>query len=146
MKDTSRTNDPIMEFTSEEHLQNTIEEWKKILFLENWIIKGVLVEPPLYDDNGCELGGKNSMQMANRACVISIVTPDEDNTSRIAKYCAEKTLVHELLHCKYNWLQKDSYQLESVYFDVMEHALLEEMAKSLIMVKYNLPFKWFENF
>lgn len=62
---------------------------------------------------------------------------------RIMKYCAEIILVHELLHCKMNWISNnDTY--EGKYFDTVEHALLEQMAKSLIMAKYNVGLEYFK--
>lgn len=54
--------------------------------------------------------------------------------------------MHELLHCKYNILEVENDKYESVYLDVQQHVLLEQMAKSLIMTKYNLDFNWFRNF
>ena len=138
---------PIMEFESTEHLQSCIEEWKKVLFLQDWIIKGVLVDPPLIDEEcGGELCGHNSFQIDNKCSVIRIVRPNDDIRSRIVKYCAECNLVHELLHCKYNWTVNNHGGLEYVYYDTLEHGLIEQMAKSLIMAKYNLPFEWFQNF
>lgn len=138
---------PIMEFENREQLQACIEEWKKVLFLQDWIIKGVLVDPPLIDEDcGGELCARNNFQMENKCSLISIVKPNEDIKSRIVKYCAELSLVHELLHCKYNWTQKDSSSIEYAYFDTLEHGLIEQMAKSLIMAKYDLPFEWFQNF
>ena len=136
---------PIMEFESEEQLQSCIEEWKKILFLQDWVIKGKLVDE-LYNDSGNELAGDNNFQIANKCSLIRIVKANEDIKSRIVKYCAEATLVHELLHCKYNWTEKHSDSIEYAYYENLEHSLIEQMAKSLIMVKYELPFEWFYNF
>lgn len=136
---------PILEFETEEQLQNCIEDWKKILFLQDWVIKGKLVDE-LYDSNDNELAGNNNFQIANKCSLIQIVRANEDVKSRIVKYCAEATLVHELLHCKYNWTQKCSDSIEYAYYENLEHSLIEQMAKSLIMTKYNLPFEWFYNF
>lgn len=136
---------PIMEFETDEQLQACIEEWKKVLFLQDWVIKGSLVDE-LYDSEGNELAGNNSFQVANKCSLIQIVRANDDIKSRIVKYCAEATLVHELLHCKYNWTSKCSDSIEYVYYDTQEHSLIEQMAKSLIMAKYNLPFEWFNNF
>ena len=138
-------NAPIMEFENDEQLQLCLEEWKKVLFLQDWILKGKLVDE-LFDDNDNELVGCNSFQITNKCGLIQLVRANEDNKSRIVKYCAEETLVHELLHCKYNWTSKCSDSIEYAYFDNLEHSLIEQMAKSLIMVKYNLPFEWFQNF
>lgn len=145
MEQTSLFKTPIMEFDTEEELQKCIEEWKSVLFLQDWIIKGKLVDE-LCDDDGNEYAGHNCFQIANKCGLIQIVKANEDNKSRIVKYCAEATLVHELLHCKYNWTQKSSDSIEYAYYDNLEHSLIEQMAKSLIMTKYNLPFEWFFNF
>lgn len=136
---------PIMEFESEEQLQSCIEEWKKVLFLQDWVIQGKLVDE-LFDSDGNELAGGNNFQITNQCSLIQIVRANDDVKSRIVKYCAEATLVHELLHCKYNWTSKCSDSIEYAYYDNMEHSLIEQMAKSLIMTKYNLPFEWFYNF
>lgn len=145
MEQMSFIKNPIMEFENDDQLQACIEEWKKVLFLQDWIIKGKLVEE-LFDDNDNELAGSNSFQVTNKCGLIQIVKANEDNKSRIVKYCAEATLVHELLHCKYNWTSKCSDSIEYAYYDNLEHSLIEQMAKSLIMTKYNLPFEWFCNF
>ena len=136
---------PIMEFESEVQLQLCIEEWKKILFLQDWVIKGKLVNE-LFSDEGDELAGNNNFQITNKCSLIQIVRANEDTKSRMVKYCAEATLVHELLHCKYNWTEKRADSIEYVYYQNLEHSLIEQMAKSLIMVKYQLPFEWFYNF
>lgn len=136
---------PIMEFETEEQLQACIEYWKKVLFLQDWVIKGKLVDE-LYDSNDNELAGNNNFQIPNKCSLIQIVRANEDIKSRIVKYCAEATLVHELLHCKYNWTEKCSDSIEYAYYENLEHSLIEQMSKSLIMVKYNLPFEWFYNF
>lgn len=79
--------------------------------------------------------------MVNKCCTIRILDPIYYG-ERIIKYCAEQILVHELLHCKYNWIcNENSY--EGKYVDVMEHGLLEQMAKSLIMVKYGVGLEYF---
>lgn len=146
MEQLSLIKTPIMEFDSEDHLQRCIEEWKKILFLQDWVIKGNLVDSLIDESSGDELCGHNNFQIVNKSCVIDIVKATDDTRNRIVKYCAEATLVHELLHCKYNWLSGDSNNMEYVYYDTLEHSLIEQMAKSLIMVKYDLPFEWFQNF
>lgn len=138
--------EPVMEFENQKHLQSYIEEWKKILFLQDWIIRGILVDPPIIDDNGDELSGRNEIQIVNKCSVIYIIRPNRDSQNRVSKFCAELTLVHELLHCKYNWTQKAPNSIEYIYFDTLEHSLIEQMAKSLIMTKYALPFEWFQNF
>ena len=135
---------PILTFEDEKQLYDCLKEWQDRLFLNDWIIKVSLVDEIRNADYE-ELQGNNTFQIDNKACHIRLVKPNEDNTSRIVKFCAEVTLVHELLHCKYNWCQAPS-TYEGIYYDTLEHSLIEQMAKSLIMAKYNLPFEWFKNF
>lgn len=137
---------PIMEFADEKQLQECIEEYQKILFLQDWIIQGALVKSPLSDGENNECAGTINLVFSNQSALIRVVKPDEDTFNGTYKFCAEKTVIHELLHCKYNWLSKDSTSHEAAYYDVKEHQLLEQMAKSLLLARYHLPFKWFRNF
>ena len=134
-------NTPIRVFENDKQMYDCLKEWQDRLFLNDWIIKVSLVD----DFGEEELQGQNSFQIDNKASHIRLVKPNEDNTSRIVKFSHEVTLVHELLHCKYNWCQAPS-TYEGIYCDTLEHSLIEQMAKSLIMAKYNLPFEWFKNF
>lgn len=136
--------EPIMEFKSELEAYECLREWQDRLFLNNWIIKLVFCDS-IHNENGEELAGQNTFQITNQCCTIQIVKLNDDVKSRIAKVSQEAVLVHELLHCKYNWIQLPN-SFEGNYYDELEHALLEEMAKSLIMAKYNIPFSWFKNF
>ena len=133
--------EPVQECTLE-GLKELLKEWKTRLFLDDWIIKVMFAKP---DDPSMEgLQGNNSFVITLKTAVIKIATPEVYGNDRLMKYCVELTLVHELLHCKYNWLvSEESY--EGKYFDVMEHTLMEQMARSLIMAKYDIPLEWFYN-
>ena len=137
---------PILEFKSNEELQESLKEWQKRLFLDDWVIKAELVNRSELVIEGEELNGSNTFQMVNKASAIRIAVPDDDIRDRIIRYCAEHILVHELLHCKYNWLESDYSSMSNAYYDTQDHALLEQMAKSLIMAKYNIDLDWFINF
>lgn len=128
-------------FKSEEELYKYLKWWQKKLFLTDWIIKASICPP---DDFITEDAmGENEFNIVNKCCTIRILD-SKYYGKRIMKYCAEKVLVHELFHCKYNWIaDNDSY--ESKYVDIMEHGLLEQMAKSLIMAKYDLTLDYFKN-
>ena len=135
--------EPIMEFKTIEEAKACLKEWQKRLFLSDWIIDIKLCSPEEFkESNVC---GENEFVMDSNCCVIRILKP-EFYGERIVKYCAEQILIHELLHCKYCWISPPDGSLESVYYNTLEHSLLEQMAKSLFMAKYNLPFSWFENF
>lgn len=128
-------------FESQEELNQYLKWWQEKLFLTDWVIKARISEPCDFADNGNM--GENEFDIVNKCCVIRILDKKYYG-DRIVKYCAEKVLVHELLHCKYNWLANES-SYEGKYVDVMEHGLLEQMAKSMIMAKYDLSLDYFEN-
>lgn len=130
---------PIEEFETEEQLQECLKLWQEKLFLMDWIIKAKMVSPDEFLEKDC--CGENEFDIVNRSCIIRILKK-EFYGERVMRYCAEKILVHELLHCRYNWLM-DNGSYEAKYLDVMEHSLLEQMAKSLIMAKYNLTLDYF---
>ena len=134
---------PIMEFTSEEQAYECLLYWQEKLFLQDWTIKLILASPE--DMNQQDVCGENIFQVDNKCCVIKILRP-EYYGDRITKYCAEQILIHELLHCKYNWCERNYDSIEVVYYDTLEHSLIEQMAKSLLMAKYDLKFSWFKNF
>ena len=136
--------EPVMDCTDEEVVELG-KEWQTRLFLDNWIIHFQFQKESLFDDQGRELEGQCSFCVDNSSAVITLLKPNDDTKDRIVKHCVEHVLVHELLHCKMNFMNPPN-TLEGKYYDVKEHALLEELSKSLIMAKYNLPFSWFKNF
>ena len=86
--------------------------------------------------------GENLMTYELNESVIHIAKFD-DVKSGVTKFCQEKVLVHELLHCLYNYLAQPNATYEGKFLDVQQHARLEQMAKSLIMVKYGITSDWF---
>lgn len=134
--------EPIMDFKTKEELEKCAEEWKKILFLDNWIISVRLQDCSELEG---EVSGTADIDTVHQCSIIRIARLNEDLSSRIMKVCMEETLVHELLHCKYDMLTDRLGSIESVLYEMREHTLLEEMARSLIMVKYNLSKEWFIN-
>ena len=133
-------NMPIDEFRKEEDLTACCAYWQRMLFLDDWIIKATVNAPEDFINK--EVCGENIFDVINKCSRIRILEKKYYG-DRIMYYYAEKILVHELLHCKYNVLSSgDNY--ESVMLDIHEHALLEEMAKTLIMTKYNLDLGYFK--
>lgn len=128
-------------FNSKEELNTCLKWWQEKLFLTDWIIKARICEPCDFHNEYCM--GENSFDMVNKCCAIRILDK-KYYSDRIMKYCAEKVLVHELLHCRYNWIANES-SYEGKYVDVTEHGLLEQMAKSLIMAKYDLNLDYFND-
>lgn len=133
---------PIIEFVDQKQAEECLKEWQSILFLDDWIIKVNIVDQTEMTLNGCV--AESHLEIIGKCCVINILRLTDDLKRRIVKVVHEKSLVHELLHCKYNWISSDG-EYEAKYVDICEHALLDQMAKSLIMLKYGLPFSWFKN-
>lgn len=137
--------EPIKDFRDEQELKNCLREWQRILYLDDWVIQAHLIDhTSLEEMSGEELQGRNEFDIINKSAIIYVIKADDYTNSFILKYCAEKVLVHELLHCKYNWLSPTD-TVEGKYFDTLEHQLLEDMAKSLILARYNITKDWFRN-
>ena len=131
--------EPIIEFESQVQLNECLQWWKERLFLSDWIITAHTVSE-------CPEGaGLNTSDYLHNCSVIKIVKAEKYGVERLMRYCAEKILVHELLHCKYCWLEYSSTSYCAAYTEAKEHMLLEQMARTLITVKYDLPPGWFEN-
>jgi hypothetical protein len=135
---------PILRFENEAELRKCMLWWKERLFLHDWSIVVHLAEE-VFDENNYECAGNNEFQLLHMTSVITISTKEDGikSTTTVSKVCHEKTLVHELLHLKYNWLLAPSSH-EGMYFDALEHQKLEQMARSLVLAKYQLPADWFD--
>lgn len=136
----SSTISPVITFESQEQLNELLAYWQEKLFLNDWTIKVKLVDQEELED--CQ--GRNDFIHSIMSSLIRISRHHEETS--VTKECHEQTLVHELLHLKYNLMDADSKSYESTFLSMEEHRLLEQLAKSLIMVKYNLSFDWFKNF
>lgn len=97
------------------------------------------------------LGGTCSKLYVEHSALIRIHKKDftlkmYDNKTEIitAKSPQELTLIHELLHCKFVTFENSTKGLESAIVEHCQHDLLEQIAKSLFMTKYNLNFEWFK--
>lgn len=134
---------PIIEFHTQEELDACLREWQRILFLDDWIITANFVEPHEMKNRNC--AGENEFQPVNRCAAICILKSEHWPPSAIAKQCQEVTLIHELLHCKFLLVENDRPSVEDAYYETAQHAMLEQMAKSLIMAKWGITFDWFRN-
>ena len=131
------TKTPIETFKSEEEFTATCEYWKNKLYLTDWIIKFELANDTIKetDDNfeGIPLLGECTFNFINKQAFIQV-----DNTHGIA----ELTLVHELLHLLIQFIREDCLVCENIelerniYKDALIHQSMEQMAKTLLMVKY----------
>jgi hypothetical protein len=135
-----RPTKPIEEFISQEQAEQYLKEWQHRLYLDNWII---IIEFANYKDMP-EVGsmGWSNMQVINQTSIITLCNKDGCDNAMM-KFCQELALVHELLHCRYDWLASETYTEK--YVDTLEHQNLEMMARSLIMAKYGIEREWFCN-
>lgn len=134
---------PIMRFESQQQLEESLTEWQGRLLLSDWIIMAKLVKPEELEKDGRQLGGFNSHVDTLMSSEISIA--DGDFPDSVTKVCAEESLVHELLHLKLPMFIVDG-SIESCLYNDGVHATIEQLAKSLLMAKYNLSLSWFKNF
>ncbi len=106
---------------------------------------GIYPQEEVIDSEGNLRSGTCTFDPASRSAVIRIRESAEEDSRLIIKACHERVLVHELLHLTYN-LTEPVDTIESIFYHEHEHELLEKMAKTLIMTKYDLDFDWFKNF
>jgi hypothetical protein len=135
-------NKPKMIFEDEKEAELYLKEWQERLFLTDWTLRIILCEPNEFSGEDKDLWGQCDGDHVDKSAVIRILKKGlkED---RITKKCHECILIHELLHCKYMSMTSDT--IEGKYYETKEHGLLESMAKSLLMAKYDLKFDWFMN-
>ena len=111
----------IEEFKSQEQLNTCLRWWKKRLYLDSWNIRAVVTDEINY---GCgeqeDVVGLNTLVPESEQSFIQIISRDMFEGG-VEKYCAEK-----------------------IHLEVMEHRLLEQMARTLILVKYGLKMDYFE--
>lgn len=137
---------PIEVFASQEELDECLAWWQHRLFLDSWEIRAEVVDR-IEDENGEEMedcDGLNQLAFTVSKSYIQLLSADSYDQIKpmCGHICQEKTLVHELLHCIYDWLDcGESY--EAVYLVAKEHQQVENMAKSLIMARYDLDYDYF---
>lgn len=136
--------EPIMEFTDIAQAYKCLKEWQTKLFLDDWIIKLQII--PFDEMQTFGHIGENEYQTTNKCACISIGVLTENAKTAMSKVPQELTLVHELLHCKFIMTDGMKDTIDGLFISSYEHTLIEQMAKSLIMAKYNLTFEWFKNF
>ena len=136
-------NKPICKFESNEQFWECLQYWQNRLFLDHWVIRADLVAEKLEDNASAFLEGRNNIAAASNCAYIEV---GQYEVETIEKHCEELTLVHELLHCKYAYLENTNETIESVEYELIQHQRLHEMARTLLMVKYDIGLDWFKNF
>ena len=143
--------EPKCVFENLDEAKKCLDEWQERLFLTDWHIQLNLGEDDITESD--DLVGYVDYSRSGKTAYIGLANKKNGFDSpkdKVTKYCAEKTLVHELLHIKMDVIcgcfTRTGLCLEQIAFYESQHALLEQMAKSLIMAKYNVDFDWFKNF
>ncbi len=136
--------EPHRYFKDNAELQSYLKEWKRVLYLDDWVISAELVDHTELVIDGEELVGINNFCIENKVAHIRIAKEGDYTSSLMLKYCGELVLVHELLHCKRNWLQAPN-TMEGKFFDTLNHQSLEEEARSYLLARYNITKEWFSN-
>lgn len=147
MKNLKANFNPINQFLSQEQLDECLKEWQHRLGLSDWIIKARLIDTADdFERPGDDKSGECVCQPTNSCAAIRILNHKTETVSRwILKQPQEIVLVHELLHCKIDLLERKDETMESAFWNMSQHKLLEEIAKALIMAKYNLTLDWFKD-
>jgi len=141
MTDPKDAHQPIMQFHDAEQAQNCLAEWKNLLYLNDWIIT-VKLDQKIDDNQLAVIGYEYSLMAA--VIKFADIRKLHDMHDEILKYCAEKILVHELLHIMFD-ISYHADQTEGREFDAYQHQKTELMARSLIMAKYGLESSWFKS-
>lgn len=140
-------NKPMDIIPSQKELDECLAWWQHRLYLDSWEINAKIVDA-VTDLDGKEVKdvvGLNQFVVELSQSYIQLLSAeayDKLYDPKCGHFCMEKTLVHELLHCIYNWISGNE-RYECIYTDEKEHQQLENMAKSLIMAKYNLDYDYF---
>lgn len=106
-----------------------LEFWQDLLQLNDWKI--VLLDNCSPNDmNNYAVQGENEWDEVHKSSVIRIIDK-KDYGERIVPFDKEKTLVHELLHIKFGFLDNSGNSLQ----DRILHQIIDDMAKALVIAK-----------
>ena len=110
-------------------LQDKLIYWKNILDLNDWKI--VLHENCSPNDMRLTcVAGENEWDEDHKPSVIRIIG-EKDYGDRILPFDSEKTLVHELLHIKFAFIDNSGNELQ----DRILHQLIDSMSNALVKAK-----------
>lgn len=139
------TTEPILEFTDLKQAYECLKYWQKLLFLDDHIIK-LELHDKIIGSTGNELAGQVDRITDNKTAIIQILKKDYFNDQYV-KFCAEETLVHELMHIRLDLCSHDKdASVEGIVYDTITHQMVSMMARSLIMAKYGVTFDYFKAF
>lgn len=112
-----------------------LNEWKERLGLQDWaIIVRYNCKREQMDDPEYSIG-ETQWETTNKCARICIISPDEYGKDKMLSFDFEKTLVHELLHCKFSMIDKDLNTYEGIVAESARHQLIDDLARALVMAK-----------
>lgn len=129
---------PNLYIKDDNELQELTKEWQKRLGLSDWYIGVAFVsQEEMTDPNW---GGESDVQWVNKVGTIKIVKKEYIPKDLLIKQPQEEMLIHELLHFKF--IAFDEKTREEACYEIMQHQLIETLARALYSAKYNLNNKW----
>ena len=132
--------EPKMTFKDNEQLKKYGKMWQDILYLNDWIIRFELVDE-INSKKDNEVHGHNIKTLTHKEALIRISKQKSEGFE--IKICDEQTLIHELLHCRFE-IEMAEPKIEDLFYTEMQHQQLEFMSRSLLKAKYNLDSEWFK--
>ena len=115
--------------------EKLLEEWQERLGLQDWaIILRYNCKKEQMDDPEYSIGETN-WETTNKCARICIISEEEFGKDKMLPFDFEKTLVHELLHCKFSMIDKDLNTYEGIVAESARHQLIDDLARALIMAK-----------
>ena len=137
---------PIELFKNEKQFQKCCRWWQHKLFLDNWFIIFVMTDQLLKESDGVNerlISGMCEYEFNNKEATITICNTKESDDVNFMRNISELTVIHELLHLKNEYLVDLDNPEDKNFHQYIAHQGLEEMAKTLLMTKYNLDYNYF---
>lgn len=112
-----------------------LEEWQERLGLQDWaiILRHNCKKEQL--DNPDSSIGETQWETTIKVARIAIISEEEYGKDLMLDFDFEKTLVHELLHCKFSMIDKDLNTYEGIVAEQARHQLIDDLARALVMAK-----------
>lgn len=132
---------PSLFIKDKNELHELVKEWQKRLGLDDWFIGVTFADQSEMSDPNW--GGESDVQWVNKVGTIKIVNKEYIPNDLLIKQPQEEMLIHELLHFKFIAFEEKTRE-ESV-FEMMQHQLIETLARALYSAKYNLDKSWWIN-
>ena len=112
------------EIIEEDRLESRLRYWQHVLGLDHW---NIVAKIKRRIDMGDENQGECNWEFIGRSAIVSLLSPLDWINSDFEQDM-EKTLVHELLHCKFDEIGVPEWG------DKFLHRLLNDMAVALVRV------------